>query len=184
MTELTTRLEHLLVRTGVPWAENLEPGLTEAQLDETFRPLGLEVPESVREWWGWRRPPIDGWLAVDFAWLGARQAAERYRQYRAIAAEIAGQGEDLDQYWPRTLLPLFSTSSSPVYAVDCSDPRRSGHIHYWAFDGDPETGFVVAASLADLLHQLCEAYEAGLQQWDETNDDWVRLPVGRRSLGF
>jgi hypothetical protein len=104
-----------------------------------------------------------------------------------LMRRLAQEARDPEAFWPRTWLPVFGTGSSPTYAIECSDgePRETGLIYYQDAHPNPHTGFIAGASLGDVVHQLCEAYDAGLQRWDPDRNRWVQIHSGeRRPFGF
>ena len=186
--ELLERLERCWVDQQVPWLESLRPGVSGDQLDEILAPFGRAIPTEFRLWWGWHngaREPL--WVADALEIVSADAAARGFQMMRRIAQDAP----DPDSFWPSTWLPVFGTGGSPTYAVDCAgdQPRESGLIYYQDSHPNPQTGFVAAASLGDVVHQLCEAYDAGLQRWDHAREHvrnrWVAAqPRRRRPFGF
>jgi len=53
LEELLPRLEQLWAQLGAPIADQLAPGLTEAELSARERAAGLSLPAELRIWWGW-----------------------------------------------------------------------------------------------------------------------------------
>lgn len=47
------RFASLLRARGIP-VDDLQPGLTDAQIDEITGPVNLELPDEMRAWWRWR----------------------------------------------------------------------------------------------------------------------------------
>jgi cell wall assembly regulator SMI1 len=182
--ELLERLERCWRQQQVPWLDSLRPGLTAAELDRILAPFDHAVPSELRLWWGWRNAgPEATWIANATEMVFAEASVRGYKMMR----EIAQEASDPDTFWAPTWLPVFGTGSSPTFAIDCADgePRHTGLIYYQDSHPNHQTGFIAAASLGDVVHQLCEAYEAGLQRWDLDRGRWVQTRWGeRRPFGF
>jgi len=52
-TDLLDRFEARLRGAGAPIVDAWAPGLTDAQIDELVRPLGIDLPKEARVWWRW-----------------------------------------------------------------------------------------------------------------------------------
>src|SRR4051812_27326402 len=50
---LLTKLERQWQRKGSRIVEALNPGLTDAEIDDLAAPLGHPIPEEARRWWRW-----------------------------------------------------------------------------------------------------------------------------------
>src|SRR3978361_2216103 len=50
---LLARLDRALNRAGAPICDAWAPGASDAEIDEVFSALGVDVPEELRAWWRW-----------------------------------------------------------------------------------------------------------------------------------
>lgn len=183
-SELLERLERCWADQNVPWLGALRPGASDAQLAEILAPFDHAIPTELRLWWGWHNgASVDVWIANDLALVSAEQAARDFLMMRDIARDAV----EPDKFWSPRWLPVFGTASAPTYAVECveHDTREAGRIIYQDSWPNPHTGFIAAASLGDVIHQLCEAYDAGLQRWDPEQNRWLQTRWGeRRAFAF
>lgn len=175
--ELLERLERAWVDQGCPWVETLRPGPTEEQLAETLAPFGYPISDELSCWWTWRSgDPRTGWITDGLEWISPAVAVRASRLNREVADDVAGGDRGHAEWiWPHAWLPLFGTGGSTEYCADCSVPVRAGPVFHHSFHDSTDDGlYVAASSLGDLVHQLCEAYDAGLQRWDKIAGRWVR----------
>jgi cell wall assembly regulator SMI1 len=182
--KLLGRLERCWAGQGVPWLDALRPGATDEQLDAVLAPFDRAIPTELRLWWGWHNGSTeDVWIAHDLSVMSAEQAVRDFEMMREI-----GRGVDhSEKLWSPLWLPVFATGSSPTYAVECAErePHQTGLVIYQDAHSYMDAGLIAAASLGDVVHRLCEAYDAGLQRWDTDQNRWAQTRWGeRRPLAF
>lgn len=51
--ELLADFEAALLKAGAAITEVWQPGLSDREIDELTRPLGLDLPDEARAWWRW-----------------------------------------------------------------------------------------------------------------------------------
>ena len=86
-------LEEAVGRHDLELVARLAPGLTDAEMDDLMRPLGLTLPEEDRVWWRWHDGLTDQTFGPRF-WLLPLEAAIREYHSRLEFAEGFGWMRD------------------------------------------------------------------------------------------
>lgn len=189
--ELLEELEGHWRRQQAPVLERLLPGLTDEEMDESTRPIGLRLPAEARVWWGWHdgatpvSPPALRELGPAKAFMQLREAIAYYRMMRDVALETvseatAGEPErglaDPDYYWHPSWFPI--TVPTWTIACDCSVPDNAPTpIRSVSHAGDPE-GFMEpkAQSLGELVSLWVRALETGAWHYNPERVGWDANP--------
>lgn len=175
-------------RQRAPVCSALLPGLTDAEIDETLRPLGLSLPEEARRWWRWHngtRPsaPVPArQLGPGHIFLTLAEAVTDCEMYREVASTATeGEGGAL---WKASWLPMTSHKGPPV--IDCSGPLDSpAPVRSFSFE-EPDAGAEGVGSIAELIALWCQAMESGAWRFDGNAGhwlyDWTALPPAVEQL--
>ncbi|HST56322.1 MAG TPA: hypothetical protein VLJ42_10595 [Solirubrobacteraceae bacterium] len=179
--------------------DRVQPGLTEAKMDELTSGLNICLPAEARVWWGWH----DGVPAKSIDWARERELGgvafeyvplcEAVNNYLLVRKEVAGfsrsmppPANDPEWHWRSEWFPLTQLGG---IAIDCSVPFGSPtpvRLLDWHFEDFPQ---VKASSLGEVVKWWIEALDKGVWRYDETDgrweSDWDLLddPV-RRSSGL
>lgn len=165
------------MQQGAPLVDLLQPGLTEAEMDDRTRPLGVTLPDEARLWWGWH----DG------------VAVEHYGNdpQREIAVKAAGSGGyppdwgDPDYWWHPQWFPITESISGSTVACDCSvRPGEPTPIRAVSWGTKEDSDVPVARSFGEMVEWWLEAFDTGAWRYDRTQQTWVYswelLAAGRR----
>ena len=150
-------------------------------MDELTAPLDLTLPGEARLWWGWH----DGVSAAGiqyareremnggrYQFLPLAEAVAQALERRRMAAEIAG--DDAEELWRATWLPLSENAGGGAAVLDCSSPHLRGapvHSVDWHRRGDfsqPST-----ETLGELIAWWIEAFDDGTYAWSEEHQIMV-----------
>lgn len=184
--ELLQDLEDHWRRQQAPLAERLQPGLTDAEIDELTAPLGIVLATEVRIWWGWHNgaSPSDS-LRVDrefgpgFVFLPLGEAIALYRQMRQIFRDIweADDPQMVNYWWRPTWFPI--TERRGAVRCDCAVPPGAPTPIYWAYSHDHDAEGLTnpkVASFGTMVTWWLEALETGAWYYNASANRWEHQP--------
>ena len=179
LEELLPRLEQLWAQLGAPIADQLAPGLTEAELSARERAAGLSLPAELRIWWGWHdgvrrlqpgtRLGLESLVGVGpWEFLSCVESLDE----RALMSRVAGE------LWQPTWLPVLAFDAHRVF-VDCGQDQ-DGRVPVRVWDAQPDDlDRHRLPSFAALVALWVQLLEAGSVAWSDQRPVW---PGGRQDL--
>jgi hypothetical protein len=169
------RLEEAILAAGDPGPRNWNPGLPPDVVRERFSRARLAAADDIVTWFGWHNGVGDGfrhriggtiaeWLTVDEA---VAAHADQVSVAEAMAADLGG----VDNYWPRSLVPIFAVGPSAYLGVGVLRPGDEPVPRAcW-----PDSGILELDPVTS-LHQLVDIWTSmhldGAYQWDGVR--WVK----------
>lgn len=163
--EILDRFRAALQRAGAPLGDEIEPGLTEEQINDLAGQLGVGVPPELRTLWLWGTAPatphaVDAWdINPEFELWPPAVALAQTKNYR------------LDETVPRNTIAFGGPSGEGYLLVKADDATAVSGVTY-AFIDDPET--LSAAPSLGALFELWAAQLAG-GDYRYVADEWQPL---------
>jgi hypothetical protein len=118
--ELLARLERCLSDQRLPWLSSRRQPLTDDEIDQLTRPVGIELPPELRLRWRWfngasapRRvelTPVLEVVSLEVALRGREAMID-------VAAGVAETPDDAERLYPSSFLPLFGSGGSVTIAA-------------------------------------------------------------------
>lgn len=169
--ELLDALEERWVSGGLTdLVTHLEPGLSDARIDELTGPLGIRLPPELRTWFAWRNGggrrfwtvPLDLWSLQD-------AVAETQRKFDLnVRVRLDPSVPEDNEFQPSWF--LFTGADGRGAYVDTSDDGDTSRIYWWNPEQEPVYSGV--ASLGRLVELAIEAWDTGWYvRWDQGG--WV-----------
>lgn len=154
MSQSFARLKHALVQLNRDvLLRSLQPGLTVEQITSFLREAGLPSDPLVQSLYQWHdgTAPDGGTIGElslfpGFYLLSLRDATLNYRAFLR------------DSRWHPGWLPVFADGGGDFYVVDLGDEQVGVVRRFRIDDSDHPIAF---RDLADMIHTLAEAFEAG-----------------------
>jgi hypothetical protein len=172
--ELLARLERCLSDQRLPWLSSRRQPLTDDEIDQLTRPVGIALPPELRLWWRWfngasapRRvelTPVLEVVSLEVALRGRDAMID-------VAAGVAETPDDAERLYPSSFLPLFGSGGSVTIAANTALGPATP-LHYVEFHPNDHPLVMLAPSLGDAVHRWVEMYEAGYYRWDEARGEW------------
>jgi hypothetical protein len=156
-TTLLDRLEAAWRAQGAEIMSVLAPGLGDRAMRRALEPLGIDLPEEARRWWGWHNGVTvqtpHGWeIGPEVGFYSLEQAIRQYFEERASVNE----GE-----WPDHWLPLTRFSHGPL-VIDCGDPQTAVVYRVdWEIDD-----FRAADSMGAMVELWLDMFDTGAWSWN------------------
>jgi hypothetical protein len=159
---------------GMPIASALRPGLSDDEMDELTRPIGITLPCEARTWWRWH----DGAFGPDEergntdlgpgrGFLPLADAVRSTVTLRDIMRDVDGE---LDPDWRHSWLRLTGGETT---VIDCGvafdEPVPARHYRF----EEPETGEIGVPSIGTLVRLYIDAFDRGQWAYDRTSGTWV-----------
>jgi cell wall assembly regulator SMI1 len=161
-----------------PILDHLLPGLTTARMDAITEPLGFQLSDEARTWWGWHdgtnpdlraSPERDLGVGALMAFTTLSGSFETYRQLRRTGTEVWGPATD--RLWPPTWIPISAQMHGDVVVCDCGVGKGElSRIYVVAWD-DPSRE-PAAASFGDMVCDWIEAIDSGRWYYEPTRRQW------------
>lgn len=150
---LLERFDAALGAFGAPIVDAWAPGLSDEEIDALLLPLGIDLPQEARVWWGWHDgtredAPI---LSRHFG----RRAPLGLRDVSEIYASLRGADEQL---WGLKGLLSPITDKPDVY-FGCAGARYE-HVPIYT-QNDIETPAIVLPSIGELVLAWITLIEQG-----------------------
>jgi cell wall assembly regulator SMI1 len=172
------RLKERWREQDAPILEALQPGLSDARMDELVAPLGISLPDEAREWWGWHNgvPGAAGRIkrrmTAIFEFLSLEDAVTECLELREIAR--SGGDQVAPGIFRPTWLPLAVTMSSPVAVCETAgDPHQPAPVYLLDWGGYESSHRVPAAdSITEMVGYWLKGYEAGLYTYLPDKGRW------------
>ncbi len=148
------RFDERLSAFGAPIADAWAPGAGEEHMDTLLAPLGIDLPDEARTWWGWHNGVRRDVPAPDRD-LGGREplsvdyAAELYEQDAGAQRQLFGFDGLLSGFLDK-----------PRILFGCAGPRDQPVPIY--VQGDIETPTIMLPSIRALLLAWIEFFELGV----------------------
>jgi hypothetical protein len=167
---------------GIPWADQLAPGLADAELERIFAPFDGPLPDELRTFWGWHNGRADPTgtspLSIGATWLTAQQAADSTLKVRAdllATFEDPPTADELAELehvgGPLNRICVFFTAGARL-ATDLSEPGPQAALRTYPNHPDRSTGQLIHPSLGSAITGLCERYESGAERYDPATGAW------------
>jgi hypothetical protein len=184
--DLLERLEFLWRTQQAPVADRLQPGLSEAALDELTSPVGIRLPTEARMWWQWHNGAAPDLslaarreLGPGFAFLPLEEAVVLVERLRTMAQQVwAPEGQEAVDYWWRpTWFPI--TERRGAVRLDCAVPDGEPCPVYWAYSHDHDADGLTTpkvTSLGTMIGWWIEALENGAWRYNTENSRWQYHP--------
>lgn len=169
---------------SAPIAARLADGLSDHDLDDLVRPLGLRVTGEARVWWSWH----DGARDASIVFGGGKtfpslaRCVELAKAMRRIAEEVAdghqlvgaARDEMARDVWDWNWLPLSFDGTGGTLVFDAGAGRDwyETPIFYRGVD-DGATAVPVSASIGDLVTYWIGLLESGAARYDQEAGKWV-----------
>jgi hypothetical protein len=171
--ELLDELEQRWRSQGAPVADQLQPGLSHAEMDALVAPLGLTLPDEPRVWWGWRNGArgADLGVPVGFSHDSLQHAVERAGFQRRIAREVAD--DDPSSMWRWSWLPWSYDISGAALVIEASDDAHVSPVSVHLIDDGSDIP-VSAPSMGTLVRWWLELFDLGICAYDRGADRWRR----------
>lgn len=180
---LLDELERRWRDNRIPLVGWLRPGLTDAQMRELLDPLGIEMPEEGRIWWGRHDGPPDAntLTAAISPWaqyLSLDLAVSEYLQYRETLRRLGrALEEDVDRTWHPGWLPLATTRGRPIIAIDCAVPAGApSPVYVVAWGDDENSDKPKAPSLAQAVVWWIRGWDERWWWFDHEKNQWAGDP--------
>jgi hypothetical protein len=171
--DLLQALESSLRAHGVPAVDYAQPGLSEHEMAERVKPLGISLPLEARLWWGWRDGvPFDAGtgpqeIGPGIKWFPLDEAVAECESTREMLAAIHGP----DHEWSRHWLPLVN-GDGRLYVTDTAVAEAEPcPVHVYWFDQGATPADL--PSIGDLVVLWIEAIARGAWVYDRGADHWT-----------
>jgi cell wall assembly regulator SMI1 len=187
-------LEALVARwreQGAAIADDLRPGLAEAEMRAATEPFGLTLPAEARVWWGWHDGTASmtgtSALGLDLLYLPLSTALAVYQTQLRIAAQVAEGADSLaaGDVWPRSWLPLSTKGAGMMMVCDCGVPEGAPtpirHVDHEFFD---RSRTPVANSLGTVVTWWIDALDRGAWTYNRERRSWEELPERLANRGL
>lgn len=177
LAELLAGFDRLL--TGVAGAAESKDEVDFDEIDDRFGEAGLYAPEEARAWWNWRNREIQIGPALELLPLNSALAMRAGYMKLALKATAWSEGGlDPESFWPSRWVPLLSTGSAPVVALDTANPSGPSPLYYHSphqatVASKPDPWF---ASVADFIRVWAGGIRQGLATYQD--DRWSVLDAG------
>lgn len=176
--DLLNELEARLRAARAPVAERLQPGLSEAQIDELTTPLGLQLPYEAREWWMWRdgvavSPGGDASVRTlgRFQLAPLAELVEHCLMVRELYADVEAENPGLE-LWSEAWFPVLRADTREDVVCDCSIQGRAP-TPIQAFDPEfLDEDKKEAPSFGTLVSWWVEALDEGVLRYDPRAGTW------------
>jgi cell wall assembly regulator SMI1 len=171
--DLLEQLQARWRQQGMPIAESLRPGLSDAEMDELTQPLGVRLPREARTWWRWH----DG-ADAGSANLGPGRVfaplADAVRNTLSVREIMRGVDGELDPMWRPSWLTMNSGGDTTV--IDCGGSfGEPVPARYYRFE-EPETGATGVPSIGTLVTLYINAFDRGAWAYDAGRRVWCGDP--------
>jgi cell wall assembly regulator SMI1 len=153
---LLTRIERWLATNRPDYFARLQPGITDARLDDFERQFTLKLPAAFRELYRWRNGQADG----NYKSLQMNRIFSPLESVADTKELLDGMiGSDFDRpEWRRGWVPLLSNGGGSYLCVDVAaeDGGQVGQlVAFWKADEDRDIEYPsVEAWLADLVESM------------------------------
>lgn len=177
MEELIQRLETWLQKIRPAYFDILQPGLTDAELDQFEEALGFELPKDFRLLYKWRnaqpfgggRPVSDFPILVSgYQWMSKEEILE-------VLSYMEGAEEVALNWWNTKWVPFLTDMTATEFCLDMagSFDGIKGQILY--VDGEDTPRIIMHSSIAKWLETVVIALESGIITGDEDVETVVSI---------
>ena len=167
---------------GAPIADDLAPGLPDAQLVALAAENELILPASIRRWWSWHDGTVGGMgsgVAAETGvgpWLlmSSREAFdERAFMLGLNRSPFTADPQDWEAQSAPWWLPLVHFDGAAVFADLRAADEQDAPAHVWS--KIPEKFLLAAAfpSWGDLIGRWASALEEGHFRWEPREQAWA-----------
>lgn len=170
--DLLSRFEARLRALGALIVENWAPGLTDAQIDELLRPVGIDLPEEARVWWRWH----DG-VRRDAPSPTEISPARPHRALRLVLDEYSALREEMLELNGIDAL-LRPVGDKPLIYFACGG-ARDDPVPIYAQNDHTTRPRLVATSIGELVLVWISLIDRGVWATDEDGNwawDHERVP--------
>jgi hypothetical protein len=178
-SESVQKFERALFDSIPAVADFLQPGLSDAEIDEIVGVLPGKLPSESRVWWKWRNG-LPAWTSTEhpdsvpwalgggeFRLSSLQQCVESYQELREGAQELSA--EDPEIFAPALWFPIDATSEVSIELA----PEARSHSRVFLTDGYAagQYGDTIADSLGEIIAWWTESFESGGLKWGQ-NSGW------------
>ena len=166
MSELTEALERIRLWQQLhhpDLAAALQPGLSDAEIEDYLKDFPFQLPQEFYELYNWRNGCAGEWQEF-FPWyvfLPLERASEEYKMIREAAAEVAADlNDDPSKIWHPSWFPVFRFVCVCDYYVikgQLKAEPASPVLFIFNDDREPDAQY---ASLTYMMRAVAECYEA------------------------
>ena len=156
-------------------ARSLRPGLSDGQIDEIAKPMGISLPAEARRWWGWHdgafplapgRGPAE--VGPGRPFLPLKEAVRVSMEIRGIMGGI--WNGTLDPDWKHGFISLDGTELPPV--IDCGVAfDQPVPVRAFPFQ-DPQAATRGTRSIGELVQLWIDAIDAGAWRYSRETENW------------
>ncbi len=185
--EILERLRTALRSAGASLADELEPGLSDEQIDGLGDELGLAIPAELRVFWRWQTAPSTPrheWsrdVNSEYELLPPHEAVELTKVMRTMFKDIGVE-------YSSSLLAFATCGAQVRLAVDCSNTGPLNPVLEESDDGE----YPIGPSFGTLFAYWAQLIETGEYtadergMWNEIPDDAplprLNQPPDRRTI--
>ena len=169
MSDAIRRLERWLKANRPDYLAQLQPGATDAQLDELEATLDVKLPEALRELYKWRNgQPDDCYdgLSHNREFSNINTVRENWE----MLTEMIGADFEHSHWWRRSWVPFLYNGGGDHVVVDVEGSfggERGQVLRFWH---DWEDRSIVAPSIQSWLEHFVIALETGVLRWNEEEE--------------
>ncbi|HEX2911454.1 MAG TPA: SMI1/KNR4 family protein [Chloroflexia bacterium] len=162
MWDLIQRLDSRLATNRPDYYAKLLPGLSQPELDDFEKKLGLALPESFKEFYRWRNGQAIGYN-VSFAHGYSLMSAYSVIQSRNILNELLENGDfERENWWHPDWIPFLDNLSGDNYCLDLAGSFNGVKGQVLSFYHDDVERAIFNASFEKWLETIVTALEKGL----------------------
>ena len=166
MEELIQRLDSWLRQNRPDYYKKLLPGLTEQELTDLEKELGVELPADFKTFYRWRNGQAENQfdsLVSNFMWMNIRSVIQSLNGMNEIMAE-----NDFHPYWWRAKwMPFLTNEHDTEYCLDLEGSFTEVKGQILLFLNDDAIREVFHSSFYKWLETVVIALERGLFRGDE-----------------
>ncbi|MGB3758504.1 MAG: SMI1/KNR4 family protein [Rivularia sp. (in: cyanobacteria)] len=163
MSNLRDSLENILAwqeRNRPEYASQLQPGLTEEEIEEKLKHIPFRLPKEVYQLYQWRNgSTFDYFLpGAGFIFLPLERAIEEYEANAEVhSTNLEYYGDDFG--WNPYYFPIFFEGIENFFVIG-SDKQQdeSPVIYYFIEDGSHD---IFCSNLTKMIQVIAECYDTG-----------------------
>jgi hypothetical protein len=161
--DLLAALEDRWRMAGVPYLDDLPPGLTDEDIDRQAAPLGFALPDEVRLWYRWHNGSSGDYVT-------------EMRTITSLAHDVEFTlAFSDDPHWPRGWLKVMD--EKPYVAFDCRGPADAP-VPVWHYDHEYDLPTrPVFGSIGDLVAFWIELIDDGWMAWEINRAWYLNTPL-------
>jgi hypothetical protein len=184
--DLLEQFDQRLRDLDAPVARIWRPGLSDDEMDELTKPIGLTLSTEARAWWSWHdgveRGVIRPQPAIGTGWvpLPLSEAVRQATVYRGISPAEADADGYIDRRgeWSTSWIALCGNPSPERLACECAVPAGApSPAIYFDPEGEDEPQRPKAPSIGEVIHIWFDALDDGTWHIDPATGDFALVDV-------